>query len=113
MTRNMKWIKSSISREARSSRYKQKPSLIVVTGPRNSGKKRLAEELEKLLFENNELVYFMGMESVVYGVDADIKSHNVNNREEHIRRVGEAINILLDTGHILILTAIELTAHDK
>ena len=54
----------------------------------------------------------MSMGSIVYGVDADIKTQTDNNREEHIRRVGEVINLMLDTGMIVILTAIELTAYD-
>ncbi|MBN1624332.1 MAG: adenylyl-sulfate kinase, partial [Clostridia bacterium] len=111
MIRNTNWIKSSISREDRASRYKQKPSLIIITGPRQSGKKTLARELEKVLFQNGEMVYFIGMGSVVYGVDADLKSRK-RNREEHIRRAAEIVNIMLDSGMILILTAIELTAYD-
>ncbi|HPJ22545.1 MAG TPA: adenylyl-sulfate kinase, partial [Clostridia bacterium] len=112
MIRNTNWIKSSISREDRAYRYKQRPSLIIITGPRQSGKKTLARELEKVLFQNGELVYFIGMGSVVYGVDADIKNRNKKNREEHIRRTAEIINIMLDSGMILILTAIELTSYD-
>ena len=112
MIRNTNWIKSSISREDRAYRYKQRPSLIVITGPRQSGKKTLARMLESRLFQNGEMVYFIGMGSVVYGVDADIRNKNRNNREEHIRRAAEIINIMLDSGLILILTAIDLTAHD-
>ncbi len=112
MIRNANWIKSSISREDRAYRYKQRPSLIVITGPRQSGKKTLARMLESRLFQNGEMVYFIGMGSVVYGVDADIRNKNRNNREEHIRRAAEIINIMLDSGLILILTAIDLTAHD-
>jgi bifunctional enzyme CysN/CysC len=112
MIRNTNWIKSSISREDRAYRYKQRPSLIVITGPRQSGKKTLARELERRLFQNGEMVYFIGMGSVVYGVDADIRNKKRSSREEHIRRAAEIVNIMLDSGMILILTAIELTAHD-
>ena len=112
MTRNIHWNKSSISREQRATRYKQKPSLIIITGSRDSGKKPLAREVEKKLFNNGEMVYFMSMGSIVYGIDADIKNATSNNREEHIRRVGEVINLMMDTGMILILTAIDLTAYD-
>ena len=47
---------------------------------------------------------------MIYGVDADITGEDPEVfRKEHIRRLGEVIHILLDTGLILIVTAIELT----
>ena len=112
MIRNTNWIKSSIGREDRALRYKQRPSLVVITGPRQSGKKTIARELERKLFQNGEHVYYIGMGSVVYGVDADISHKRKRNRDEHIRRLAEISNLMLDSGMILIITAIELTEHD-
>ncbi|HTO74088.1 MAG TPA: adenylyl-sulfate kinase, partial [Gemmatimonadales bacterium] len=37
---------------------------------------------------------------------------NQQNRAEHIRRLGEVANLMLDAGVILIVTAIELTQED-
>ena len=34
----------------------------------------MAREVEKLLFDNGEFVYFLGIGNVVYGVDADLKA---------------------------------------
>ncbi len=109
--RNYKWEKSVISLEARAEKYNQKPSLIVITGKRNAGKKPIAKGLEWRLFTDGKIVYFLGIGNILYGVDADIKSRG-NNREEHIRRLAEVANILLDAGCILIITAIELTQND-
>jgi bifunctional enzyme CysN/CysC len=77
----------------------------------NSGKKPIAKALEGRLFSEGKIVYFLGIGNLLYGLDADIKNVN-NNRVEHIRRLSEVANILLDTGAILIVTAIELTQDD-
>jgi bifunctional enzyme CysN/CysC len=109
--RDYKWEKSIIHCEERAQRYDQNPALLIVTGQRDSGKKPIARRLERRLFSDGKLVYFLGIGNVLYGVDADIK--NVSNRhEEHIRRLAEVANILLDAGIVLIVTAIELTHDD-
>lgn len=110
--RNYKWEKSTISYEKRSEKYNQKPTLIVISGPKNSGKKEVAKALEAQLFGDGKIVYFLGIGSLLYGVDADIKK-NGKNREEHIRRLAEVAHILLDAGAILIVTAIELNQFDQ
>jgi bifunctional enzyme CysN/CysC len=110
--RNTKWERSSITPEERATKYSQKSALILITGPKDSGKKPIARALEKRLFEEGRLVYFLGIGSVLYGVDADIKGSAVNNREEHIRRLAEVSHVLLEMGAILIVTAVELTQAD-
>jgi len=109
--RNDKWEKSVISLEARAEKYNQKPSLIVITGKRNAGKKPIAKGLEGRLFMDGKIVYFLGIGNILYGVDADIKTRG-NHRQEHIRRLAEVANILLDAGCILIITAIEIGQDD-
>ncbi len=111
MQRNLKWESSTISRENRWERYNQKAALILVTGKRNVGKKTLARAIEQQLFADGKMVYFMGIANVLYGVDADIKKpgSDQSHRPEHLRRLAEVSNILLDAGVILVVTAIGLT----
>lgn len=110
--RNIKWEKSIISREKRAEKLSQKPALVFITGSEDCGKKPLAKVLEKKLFDEGRMVYFLGIGNVLYGVDADIKKPDGNHHEEHLRRLGEVANLILDTGVILIVTAVELTAND-
>ena len=112
--RNLKWSSSAISREQRWERYNQKAALILITGKRNVGKKTLARALEQRLFADGKTVYFMGIANVLYGVDADIKKpgDDERHRPEHLRRLAEVANILLDAGVILVVTAIGLTRQD-
>ncbi|MCO4782075.1 MAG: adenylyl-sulfate kinase [Candidatus Cloacimonetes bacterium] len=108
LIRNLKWENSQITRLDRSKKYGQAPTLIIVTGPKDSGKKPLAKLLETKLFEMGKFVYFLGIGNVLYGVDADIKDGE-DNRSEHIRRYFEVLNLLLNSGLIVITTAIDLT----
>jgi bifunctional enzyme CysN/CysC len=114
MQRNLNWAASAVSREKRWERYNQKATLLLVTGKRNVGKKTLARAIEKYLFAEGKLVYFMGIANVLYGVDADIKKPGTEqtHRPEHLRRLAEVANILLDAGIILVVTAIGLTQHE-
>jgi bifunctional enzyme CysN/CysC len=110
LLRNYKWERSSIPMEDRAEKYNQMPTLIVITGEKDSGKKPLAKKLESRLFADGKIVYFLGIGNVLYGVDADIKG--TNNRQEHLRRLAEVAHIMLDVGVILIVTATRLTQED-
>ncbi|RME91417.1 MAG: adenylyl-sulfate kinase, partial [Verrucomicrobia bacterium] len=68
------------------------------------------------LFERGRLTYYLGIGSVLYGVDADLKwmerDSRTEHRHEHLRRFAEVAHLFLDAGLILISTAIDLTAAD-
>lgn len=108
LKRNYRWEASIITPESRAERYNQRATLVLITGPKEVDKKNLAKSLEAQLFEKGKYVYFLGIGNVLYGVDADIHG-KVGSREEHIRRLAEVANILLDTGLILVVTASDLT----
>ena len=114
LRRNLKWAVSSISREQRQQHYRQRPALILVTGRPNTGKKTLARAIEQKLFGEGRLVFFMGIANILYGVDADIKKpgQDQSHRPEHLRRLGEVANLLLESGQIVVVTAIGLTRDD-
>jgi len=111
--RNIKWIKSLLTAEERAENYNQRACLILITGERGSGRKTIANQLEASLFNSGKFVYFLGLGSVIYGVDADLTEKDREEyHQEHIRRLAEVIHILLDAGLILIVTAARLTQRD-
>ncbi len=113
MVRNYKWEKSIIAPESRAEKYNQKSTLILITGPRNVGKKEAAKALEAKLFADGKIVYFLGIGNVKYGIDADLAViSKENNRDEHLRRLAEVAHLMLDAGTILIVTARELAQDD-
>ncbi|MBN1495206.1 MAG: adenylyl-sulfate kinase [Spirochaetes bacterium] len=112
--RNYKWEKSGIPEEHRAERYSQRSALVLITGGKDTGKKTIARALEKKLFDDGKIVYFLGIGNVLYGVDADIKGRSIleNENTEHIRRLAEIAHIMMEAGIILIVTAIELRQAD-
>lgn len=110
--RDFRWYKSDISNLKRAEKYNQKPTLILITGEKDVGKKPIAKALERQLFTDGRFVYFLGIGNVLYGVDADIKGTSNNHREEHLRRLAEVSNIILDAGVLLIVTATRLTQNE-
>jgi bifunctional enzyme CysN/CysC len=111
LLRNYKWEPSVIEPEHRAEKYNQKAALILVTGEHEADRKGVAKALEGKLFEDGKVVYFLGIGNVLYGVDADIERKQ-ENRLEHMRRLGEVANLMLDAGIILVVAAAELTQDD-
>ena len=112
MMRNYKWETSMINVEDRAEKYNQKSCLVLITGEKDSGKKNFAKELEKQLFMGGKFTYYLGIGSILYGLDADIRFSSNNGEDEHMRRLAEISNILIDSGCILIVTATELRQQD-
>jgi bifunctional enzyme CysN/CysC len=106
--RNVLWITSHISREERTLKYQHPSAMIVVTGKKGTGRQYIAKKLERALFDLNKKVYYLGIGNIIHGVDADINRHNRKTHHEHLRRFAEVLNILLDAGHIVVVTAVEL-----
>lgn len=111
LRREHKWAHSLVPEERRAERYSQRPALLLITGVPTADRKALARALEERLFNEGRFVYFLGIGNVLYGVDADIERTDAT-RQEHLRRLGEVSNILLDAGLIVIATAVELTEDD-
>lgn len=94
------WEKSEISAETRALRYRHRSKFIVVSGVPDASN-AVAKALEKALFEEGYVAYYLGITSIDHGLDADVIDH-AEKREEGVRRLGELARILTDTGQILI-----------
>jgi bifunctional enzyme CysN/CysC len=111
MLRNYKWEPSFIAPERRAARFAQRATVLIITGEKDADRKGLARQLEARLFEEGRVAYFLGIGNVLYGVDADI-ARSRENRQEHLRRLAEVANLMLDAGMILIVTAQTLTQEE-
>jgi bifunctional enzyme CysN/CysC len=111
LLRNFKWEPSTIPLERRVVRYNQKPTMLLITGPPEVDRKKIAKDVEARLFGEGKLVYFLGMGNIVYGLDADLGRAG-EDRREHIRRMSEVANLMLDAGMILVVSAQEVTQQE-
>jgi len=109
--RNYKWEKGNISSEKRAEKYGHNSALILITGDKNVNRKSIAKRLEENLFNDNRQAYFMGIGNILYGLNTDIKNDTINH-PEHLRRLAEISNLMIDAGNILIVTASELSQSD-
>jgi len=103
LEREKKWD-HNITPQKRAEKFGQKPVTILITGDKEIDKKTPAKNLEKLLFQRGRNPYFLGIGNILRGLDSDINTKS----NEHIRRLGEVANILMDAGLIVIATASNL-----
>jgi bifunctional enzyme CysN/CysC len=95
------WERGLVSSEARIGRNQHRGKTVLFIGPARSGKRDLARRLELALFEKGRHAYYLGVSSMLEGLEADI-GQNFRDREEHIRRLGELARIMTDAGLIFI-----------
>jgi bifunctional enzyme CysN/CysC len=117
LDRNLKWDTGNITRETRSEAYGHSPALVLVGGPEDRRKADFAKKLEQQLFQQGNKVYYLGVQNVLAGLDADmtIKRHHIYpaDREEMVRRLAELANLLMDVGIILVATVSNLTFEER
>ena len=110
--RDRDWERSGITPAMRASRYAQRSTLVLITGPVGTGEVQLAKELEESLFRSGRPVYYLGLSNSLLGIDADLRESAVVERDEHLRRLGEVSHLFTDAGLILITTVSELDDHE-
>jgi bifunctional enzyme CysN/CysC len=103
------WYRGSVTHEERAKRLGHRSRLVVIVGAVNTGKKKIAEVLERKLFDAGCHAYYLGISNVVRGLGTDTASAS---QEENIRRLGELARIMTDTGTIFITTVSEVEDHD-
>lgn len=109
--RETSWEKGDVTPRHRQSRYHHKAKFILFTGSADLKKREIARSLEKSLFEENFITYYLGMENLESGLETDVTDSH-EQREEHIRRLGELARILTDSGQILITAVGDIDDYD-
>lgn len=110
--RNLHWTISGISTEERKLSYQQRAQLILISGDSSPLlRKSLALEIERILFSQGKFVYFTGIGNIKHAFETN-KGVISDNSTDHFLRFCEVLNILLDTGLIVIATAAETSSDD-
>lgn len=99
--RDSAWIKGDVGAEERSLRYGHRAAVILLTGPNTTAKSFLARKLETVLVAEGRHAYLLAAENLQRGLDADLQD---TKPEETVRRFGEVVRLLTDTGSLVITT---------
>ncbi|MBF0292364.1 MAG: adenylyl-sulfate kinase [Nitrospinae bacterium] len=101
--KNLVWHQATVSREARQRQNGHKSAIVWFTGLSGSGKSTLAHAVEDRLHKIGCRTFVLDGDNVRHGLCSDLTFSN-RDREENIRRVGEAAKLFLEGG-VIVLTA--------
>jgi bifunctional enzyme CysN/CysC len=99
--RDSAWVKGDVGAADRAKHYGHQAAVILLTGPDATAKGFLARKLETVLVAEGRHAYLLSPENLQRGLDADLED---TKPDEVIRRFGEVIRLLTDTGLLVICT---------
>jgi bifunctional enzyme CysN/CysC len=99
--RDTSWAAGDVTPDRRAELYGHPASMVMITGPRGSGKMGLARALERRLIDSDHRAYLLNGKNLVLGVDADVELDDI---EEIVRRFGEVAHLMLDAGLLVVST---------
>ncbi len=103
--REYSWERGFIDAASRAARNHHRGKFVLFTGDKGTGKREIAKTLEQRLFNLHLNSYFLGMTNLIGGLDSDMKTV-FQDRDEHIRRIGELARIMTDAG-LIFITAVD------
>lgn len=102
--RDFAWAKGEVGTEERAQQYGHRAAMVLFTGPAHTGKAFLARKLEALLVAEGRHAYLLDADNLRVGLDADLEEKDLAGVAEMIRRYGEVVRVLIDTGLIVVST---------
>lgn len=105
------WEKSGVSSAERSRIYGHRPAFILITGRVDTGKQKIARELEARLLTQGVKAFYLGVSNLVSGLDSEL-SQGAGSQEEVIRHLGELGRIVAESGQVFVTTASDLDDFD-
>lgn len=98
---NLFWSEGKIGRPDRERLHGHRGVCIWLTGLSGAGKSSIAVELESQLHHRGIHTYVLDGDNIRHGLGADL-TFSADDRDEHIRRVGEVSKLFVDAGVIVI-----------
>ena len=92
----------------RTGRYGHQAAFVLLTGQVGMDKQAVAAALERELFQRGAKTYLLGLGDPLRGLTADSEQHRLE-RQDQVRRLGEAAHLFVDAGLIVVATGSQLT----
>ncbi|MEE9126298.1 MAG: adenylyl-sulfate kinase, partial [Planctomycetota bacterium] len=112
VSRNIRKIKGSVTRQDREHLLGQKATTIWLTGLSGAGKSTIAYKLEQEITAAGHLVYTIDGDNIRHGLNNDL-GFTPGDRQENIRRVAEVCALFNEAGVIVISAFISPYREDR
>jgi len=112
MKKNVFWHTSTITRQMRQEKNKQRSFMLWFTGLSGSGKSTLANAIERELFGLNYNVIVLDGDNIRHGLCSDL-AFSEEDRHENMRRVAEVSKLFIETGTIVLASFISPYRKDR
>src|SRR5712692_1068925 len=109
---NITWHEGHVTREEREKILGQKGATLWFTGLSGSGKSTMAFTLEHALVQRGRLAYVLDGDNIRHGLNKNL-GFSAADREENIRRIGEAANLFADSGVVAAASFISPYRKDR
>ena len=103
---------AKVSQSERTKKYSQSETVLWLTGLSGAGKTTLANQLERVFFDQGKLVYVLDGDKVRAGLGSDL-GFSAEDRVENIRRIGEVTKLFTDAGLIVIVACVSPFRKDR
>ena len=101
MNKDIVWHQHDINKAARAEQKGHKAFLLWFTGLSGSGKSTIAGALEQELFRRGVHTYLLDGDNVRHGLCKGL-GFTLADRQENLRRVGEASKLMVDAGLVVL-----------
>jgi adenylylsulfate kinase len=101
MNKDIVWHEHAIDKNARAAQNGHKAFVLWFTGLSGSGKSTIAGALEQELFRRGVHTYLLDGDNVRHGLCKGL-GFTLADRQENLRRVGEAAKLMVDAGLVVL-----------
>jgi bifunctional enzyme CysN/CysC len=109
--REQSWETGLVTTEERAEKNGNVGKLIILHGEYGCGKRRVAKQLERQLFDQGYRTYYFGISNFFEELDHDTRTRDTG-REHHLERLGDLARVVTDTGALLITTVTDADDFD-
>lgn len=109
---NVVWHDHRVTKTERRKLNNHKSCVVWFTGLPSSGKSTIASEVEHQLYNRGIRTYLLDGDNVRHGLNSNL-GFSPQDREENIRRIGEAARLFVDAGMITFVAFISPYSKDR